>query len=472
VFDAVVIGGGIAGLTTAYDLTRAGKRVCLVEQRPRLGGLIHTEHTDGLTIEAGPDALLMQKPAAGRLCEELGLPLAPTKTPRTAYVLRDGRFIPLPPESVLGIPIAWRSIIAAAMLSPAGRSRLALDFIQPSLPSERDDDESVGAFVRRRFGDEAVRYIAQPLLGGIHVGDVDRLSLRALFPTLAEADRQPGSVLRTLAARRRPDISDPEGVFRSIPNGLSDLVAALSGHLDQSAIRTGVSVTRIEPGKDATRDSISFDAFLSSGEAIRARAIVLALPAYAIADLAAPHEPALADLCRGITYASSASITLAYRRAAVSHPLAGSGFVVPRGEKETRLLAVSFVTSKWHGRAPDDVVVLRGFAGGMLDADLLERDDEDLVDLAHDGLAPLLGLRERPFLTRVYRLWRASPQYEPGHQARVDAIERRLADHPGIYLTGSAFRGVGIPDNVSDARRTAAEVVKWLDAASAVKMGD
>jgi oxygen-dependent protoporphyrinogen oxidase len=473
-WDAVVVGGGISGLTAAYDLTRAGKRVCLVEQRPRLGGWIHTEHTDGLTIEAGPDALLMQKPAAGQLCEELGLPLVPTRRPRTAYVLRDGRLIPLPSESVLGIPIAWRSIIAAAMLSPAGRARLALDFLQPSPPrhdadeDETDDDESVGAFVRRRFGAEAVRYIAQPLLGGIHVGDVERLSLRALFPALAAADRQPDSVLRTLAARRQATAGDPEGVFRSIPNGLSDLVDALRRHLRQDAIRTGAGVTRIEPGDEA----VSFDVHLSSGEVLRGRAIVLALPAFAIAELAAPHDPVVADLCRGITYASSASITLAYRRGSVERPLIGSGFVVPRGERATRLLAVSFITSKWDGRAPDDVVMLRAFAGGVLDADLLERDDEDLVDLTHENLAPLLGLRERPFLTRVYRLWRASPQYEPGHQARVAEIERRLADHPGIYFTGSAFRGVGIPDNVADARRTAAEVVRWLGTASAVKMVD
>ena len=203
-WDAVVVGGGIAGLTAAYDLTRAGKRVCLVEQRPRLGGLIHTEHAEGLTIEAGPDALLMQKPAAGQLCEELGLPLAPTKAPRTAYVLREGRLIPLPSESVLGIPIAWRSIIAAAHALPrrprAARARLHSAFARRRTAI---DDESVGSFVRRRFGDEAVRYIAQPLLGGIHVGDVERLSLRALFPALADADRQPGSVLRTLAARRQ-----------------------------------------------------------------------------------------------------------------------------------------------------------------------------------------------------------------------------------------------------------------------------
>jgi protoporphyrinogen/coproporphyrinogen III oxidase len=468
-WDAVVVGGGISGLTAAYDLTRAGKRVCLVEQRTRLGGWIHTEHTDGLTIEAGPDALLMQKPAAGRLCEELGLPLAPTKAPRTAYVLREGRLIPLPSESVLGVPISWRSIIAAAMLSPAGRARLALDFIQPSPPRDDEHDESVGAFVRRRFGAEAVRYIAQPLLGGIHVGDVERLSLRALFPALADADRQPDSVLRTLAARRQENASDPDGVFRSIPNGLSDLVGALSRHLREDDIRAGVGVTRIEPGDEA---AVGYDVHLSSGEVLRARAIVFALPAFAIAELAAPYDPAIADLCRGITYASSASITLAYRRGSVERPLIGSGFVVPRGERQTRLLAVSFITSKWHGRAPDDVVMLRAFAGGVLDADLLERDDEDLVDLTHENLAPLLGLRERPFLTRVYRLWRASPQYEPGHQARVAEIERRLADHPGIFFTGSAFRGVGIPDNVADARRTAAEVVRWLGTASAVKMVD
>jgi protoporphyrinogen/coproporphyrinogen III oxidase len=476
-WDAVVVGGGIAGLTAAYDLTRAGKRVCLVEQRPRLGGLIHTEHAEGLTIEAGPDALLMQKPAAGQLCAELNLPLAPTKAPRTAYVLREGRLIPLPSESVLGIPIAWRSIIAAGMLSPAGRARLARDFIQPSSAPDSVEDESVGSFVRRRFGDEAVRFIAQPLLGGIHVGDVERLSLRALFPALADADRQPGSVLRTLSARRQP--GDPDGVFRSIPNGLGDLVDALSRHLEQEDTRTGAGVTRIAPAPtpasapgETAETAVSYDVSLSSGEVLHARAIVLALPAFAIAELAAPHDAELADLCRGITYASSASISLAYRRASVGHPLVGSGFVVPRGECETRLLAVSFVTSKWHGRAPDDVVVLRAFAGGVLDAELLERDDQDLIDLTHDGLAPLLGLRERPFLTRVYRLWRASPQYEPGHQARVAAIERRLADHPGIFFTGSAFRGVGIPDNVADARRTAAEVVKWLDGSSAVKMGD
>lgn len=461
-WDAIVIGGGISGLTTAYALTRAGRRVCLVEQRPRVGGLVWTEHVDGLTIEAGPDALLMQKPAAGELCAELGLPLVPTRTPRTAYVLRNGRLIPIPSESVLGVPIAWRAIIAAAMLSPAGRARLARDLVHPSPPSSPQEDESVGAFVRRRFGDEAVRYLAQPLLGGIHAGDVERLSLRALFPALADADREPGSVLRTLAARRRTP--DPEGVFRSIPRGLGDLVHALVSHLPPGTIHAGTGATRLD------RLDAGFAVHLSSGDMLQAPAVVLALPAYAIADLIAPHDHALADLCRHITYASSASITLAYRRTSVAHPLIGNGFVVPRGERETRLLAVSFVTSKWEGRAPDDVVALRGFAGGILDAELLERDDDDLAELMHAELSPLLGLRDRPFLRRVYRWWRVGPQYEVGHEARLAAIDQRIAAHRGLFLTGSAFRRVGIPDNVADARRTAAEVVRWLDAPATAKM--
>jgi protoporphyrinogen/coproporphyrinogen III oxidase len=461
-WDAIVVGGGIAGLTAAYDLASTGRRVCLIEARDRLGGLIFTEQMNGLTIEAGPDALLMQKPAAAALCAELGLTLMPVQPPRTAFVLRGRRLIPIPTDSVLGVPITWRSLAAAAMLSPAGRVRLARNFISPGPPPpSSSEDDSVGAFVRRRFGDEAVRYLAQPLLGGIHAGDVERLSLRALFPVLADADSEPGNVIHSLAARR-PHV-DPNGAFRAPSGGIGQLVEAILRRLPASAVRTGAAVTSIETGS-------CYAVRLSTGDVLQAAAIVLALPAHALADLLSPHDAIVAGHARDIRYASSATITLAYRRGSVGHSLAGSGFVVPRGERATRLLAVSWVTSKWQGRAPDDVVMVRAFVGGTLDADLLERDDDDLMDLAHADLAPLLAFGERPFLRRLYRWWRASPQYEIGHQARVKAIEDRLTQHPGLFLTGSAFRGVGIPDTVADARRTAAEVARWLDAASLAKM--
>jgi oxygen-dependent protoporphyrinogen oxidase len=507
--DVIIIGGGISGLTAAYDLARAGRQVRLVEQRTRLGGLVWTERIDGLTIEAGPDALLMQKRAAAALCGELGLPLVPTEAPRSAFILRDGRLVPIPARSVLGIPIDEAAIAEAEMLSADGRARLARDLSHPSPPAADDDDPSVGAFVRRRFGDEAVQYLAQPLLGGIHAGDVDRLSLHALFPALADADREPGSVLRTLAAHRQA--SDPDGAFRSIPTGLSDLIAALVARLPADTVRAGAGVTRIErldrhaasltplpaaaaaasadattnarpaspPDSNAT-DSNSpaatnatgtFRVHLANGDTLDAPVIVLAIPAYAIADLLDPLDGRLAGICREIDYASSASISLAYRRSAVGHALAGNGFVVPRGERATQMLAVSFVTSKWKGRAPEDVVMLRAFAGGTLDTAILDRSDDELAALAHSELAPLLGLRERPYFHRVYRWWRAGPQYTVGHLSRVAAIDDHLSRHAGLFLTGSAFRGVGLPDNIADARRVAVEVGRWLDAASTAKMG-
>jgi oxygen-dependent protoporphyrinogen oxidase len=465
--DVLIAGGGISGLTAARDLVRAGRRVRLIDARPRLGGVIATEHIEGFTIETGPDSLLMTKPAAAALCEELGLTLIPTLTPRTAFILRDGQLHAIPSGSVLGLPATPEAIEQATMLSPAGRSRLARDLTEPA-PPDAEDDESIGAVIRRRFGDEAVRYLAQPLLGGIHAGDVEHLSMRALFPRIATLDSQSGSLLQALAQQRRaaPGQADAtaDGLFRTIPSGLSTLVDALARELPAEAITLSTTITRLDSSNDEHHVT------LSNGETVRARSIILALPAYTIASLVTPFDTALATLCDAIGYSSSATITLCYQRDDVNHALNGSGFVVPRGEAATRLLAASFITSKWPNRAPADMVMLRAFAGGTLDADLLDRDDRDLATLAHDDLAPLLRLRARPQFAKVYRLMRAGPQYDIGHLARVAAIEQRLAHHPGLFIAGSGFRGIGIPDTVADARTVAEQVDRWLGVKAADKM--
>jgi protoporphyrinogen/coproporphyrinogen III oxidase len=493
VTDVLIAGGGISGLAAARDLARAGRRVRLIEARARLGGVIATEQIEGATVEAGPDSLLMTKPSAASLCDELGLTLVPTLTPRTAFILREGRLHAIPSGSVLGLPATPDAIEQASTLSPAGRARLAQDLTDPAPPAaDAGDDESIGAIMRRRFGDEAVRFIVQPLLGGIHAGDVERLSMRALFPRVAALDREPGSLLRALrdqraasrgtaprddaradAARRADrdagaDNEDAQGgLFRSLPNGLGGLVAAIARDLPPDAVTLGAALARLEPATGerlpapAAADA-RFVATLSNGDTIHARAIILALPAYSIASLTAPFDNTLATHCRALPYSSSATITLAYRRADVEAPLAGTGFVVPRGEATTRLLAASWVTSKWAGRAPADMVMLRAFAGGIFDRDLLDREDDELIALAHDDLAPLHRLRARPQFARVYRWLDAGPQYEVGHLARVAAIEQRLVHHPGLFVTGSAFRGIGIPDTVADARRVAEQVHRWL----------
>ena len=449
--DVAVVGGGMAGLAAAYELKCRAASFVLIEAAPRLGGVVRTEHTGGFTLDAGPDSLLVQKPAALDLCRELGLGsrLLSTLEPRTAYVLR-GRLRPLPRASVLGIPTAVAPWVASRLLSPAGRLRFAADLV---LPRGDGSDESVGNFFRRRFGAEAVEYIAEPLLAGIHAGDVDRLSMPALFPRFVEAERDCGSVIRAFRRRHRNAPPPAGGMFRSLPGGIAELVAALAATLPPAAARCGTRAV-------ALSGSSPYTVHLAGREPIRARCVILATPAHVTADLVGSLDERLAALCAEIPYTSTATVLLAYPRSAVRRRPRGSGFVVPRRERAIPLMAGSWVTSKWPGRAPEGQVLLRGFLGGVRDPRVDERPDDDLIDRTHATFAGLLGLSRRPHLARVYRWRRANPQHNVGHLARVAAIEARLRGRPGLFVTGAGFRGVGIPDCVADGRATAREAAE------------
>jgi len=325
------------------------------------------------------------------------------------------------------------------------------------VPPKRDDaDESIGAFMRRRFGDEATTYLAEPLLAGIHAGDVDRLSVRALFPRLVDAERKHGSLLR---AFRRPVSHQPsavshDGAFKSLPGGLSEMVNALVEHLGAEHVRVNTAVAAISGHGP-------FTVRTSGGDAIEARAVVIATPAYVTAPLLRDRDEEIARLAGEISYASAATVSLAFTRSDVRHPLTGSGFVVPRVEN-TGILAASWLSSKWPHRAPEDRVLMRAFLGGARDPRALERSDDELIKTSLAALTPLLGIERQPLLTRVYRWERGNAQHEVGHLDRIAAIDRALAQHPGLFVTGSGFRGVGIPDCVADARATAKQVDAWL----------
>ena len=454
--DVAVIGGGLAGLTLARDVHRRGRSLVVLEAGSRLGGVIRSEHVEGVLVEGGPDAMLTQKPAALALCRELGLAdeIVATESPRTAFVLTGGRLHAFPPDTRLGLPLTRAAAEGLTMLTPEERARVARDFDEPALPPSAGD-ESVGAFTTRRFGDAFTRRIAQPLLGGIHAGDVDRLSLRALFPPLADADAAGGSVLATLAARA--GAPDGEGAFRGLRGGMGQLPAALLRALPGAAVRTREAVAWITPGKP-------YRVVGAGGLEIAARAVVLAVPAAVAARLVAPFDATLAQACAQLRAVSSATITLGYPRDRVSHPCIGMGFIVPRGEA-TRLLAVSWVSSKWAGRAPRDWVVMRAFAGGAFDADVLETSDERLVAQTHADLAAIHDISGLPIFARLHRWTDASPQYDVGHLARIARIGEQQGQTPGLFLTGSAYRGVGMPDVIADARATADRVCQWLDAA-------
>jgi oxygen-dependent protoporphyrinogen oxidase len=453
VLDAIVVGGGIAGLAAGFELQRRGLDVRVLEASERTGGVIATERFDGWVVDAGPDSLLVQKPAAVALCRELGIAgrLVPTLTPRTAFVLRNGRLHPIVEGSFLGFPISARALALSSLFTVAGRLRMAAEVAIPRRGN--DEDESVAAFVRRRFGQEAVDYIADPLLAGIHAGDVDRLSIRALFPKLVDAERQHGSVIRAFRALRVTP--SPQGAFVSLPGGLAELVEATVAALAPGTVVCGARATEVK------RDH-AYAVETTVGQ-LHARSIVLAVPAYTAGALLRSFDTTLAARCERVSYASTATVAFGYRRDQIAHPMRGSGFVVPRVERRS-LMAGTWVSSKWPDRAPSGHVLLRGFLGGGRDPHRLERRDAELIDTAREELTELLGIDGAPVFARLYRWTRQSPQFEVGHQQRLAAIEEGLRAIPGVFVAGSGFRAIGIPDCIADGREMGARAATFVTA--------
>jgi oxygen-dependent protoporphyrinogen oxidase len=455
--DVAIVGGGIAGLTAAWELSRRRMSFVVLERAPRAGGVIVSEELDGFTIDGGPDSLLIQKREGIALCEELGLGgrLVATKQPRIAYIQRGGRLHALPAASVLGIPTSVGPFVRTGLFTWPGKLRMGAELFVP--PRRTDDDESIGAFMTRRFGREATTFLAEPLLAGIHAGDVDRLSMKALFPRLFEAEKQHGSLLRAFR-NPEPRTANPDGAFKSLPGGLGELVRTLVRAIGEQNVCTNNGVVSIGGGGPFV--------VRTARDTVDARAVIVAAPAYVVGALMRDRDRELADLCTQIPYASAATVALAFRRDAIGHPLNGSGFVVPRAE-HAGILAASWLSSKWPHRAPGDGhALLRTFAGGARDPQALEKSDAELVALSLNALRPLLGINGTPLFTRVYRFERGNAQHEVGHLTRGAAIDRLLLSHPGLFVTGSGFRGVGIPDCVADARKTAGQAAAWLTTAN------
>ncbi len=462
----VVVGGGISGLAAAHRAVELARErgvavdLTLLESRERLGGTIETERVDGFLVESGPDSFLSEKPWALALCRRLGVEGRLVRTDdryRKTFVWFRGRLHALPDGFQLLAPTRFRPFVTSRLFSWPGKARMALDLILPRggglLPRGGGDDETLGAFVRRRLGREALERVAQPLVAGIYTADPDELSLGATMPRFLELERRERSLIlglwRASRRAREPGTSGARwSLFVTFAGGMGELIDTLATRLPAGAVALKRPVTGLQRGdgrwRVATADGV-----------VDADRVILAAESHAAARVLRGVDPALAELLGGIGYSSAATVSLGWRRADVPHPLDGFGFVVPRIEGRD-VLAATFSSVKYPGRAPEGHVLIRAFLGGALGAGALEADDDALARRAREELRLALGITAPPVLTRVHRHPASMPQYAAGHLARVDTIERRLAALPGLFLAGGAYRGVGIADCVRSGE-TAAE---------------
>jgi oxygen-dependent protoporphyrinogen oxidase len=425
--NVAVVGGGITGLTAAYRAAQAGHRVTLFEAGDRLGGKLITSEFDGRPVDEGPDAFLARVPHAVELCRELGLAdelVAPATG--QAFVWTRGRLRPLPEGLVLGVPTDLPALARSGILSWAGMARAGLDVVLPA--SRLGDDPSVAAVVTARFGREASERLVEPLLGGIHAGRADGLSLASTAPQLAASQHR--SMLLGLRGTR-PSLDGP--VFLSLQGGMGRLAECLAERIEQAGVdvRLGHPLAAL-PAADM---------------------VVLTTPARATAALLDPVSPDAAAELRRIPHASVVLATLAYPAHAFPAPLAGSGFLVPRVDGKL-MTACSFGSNKWPHWSRPGQVVLRVSAGRAGDERAMALSDEDVVAALHTELGQALGVTSPPTARRVTRWVDGFPQYAPGHAARVARIEAALArDAARVRLAGAALHGVGIPACIASASR-------------------
>ncbi|MFZ5817071.1 MAG: protoporphyrinogen oxidase [Bacillota bacterium] len=461
----LIAGGGITGLSAAWNILKRAKaagrspQIILVEKEKRLGGKTQTQVVDGMIVEEGPDSVIAYKPWAVQLAKELGLETVGTNPNiRTTYIMHNGRLESLPVGMQIMIPTEVWPFLKTRLLSPWGKLRAGLE---PFMPIRKtDEDESIGSFVGRRFGQEVLENVAGPLMGGIYGGDFGAVSMKATFPRFLQMEREGGSLLLQGWRNKENKPKGPTGsAFVTVKGGLNRLVNELISRMEgQVRFLTGVSLTGLVRGPEGK----GYVAGLDNGERIEAEAVVLALPAYVAASLVKEYLPEVASELNAIPYHNSVVAAMAFHRKEVDHPLNASGFLVPAREP-TVVTACTWVSSKWPHATPEDKVLIRCFIGRGNEAkDWTREPDEVIIGHARKELEQIMGLKAEPFFTRVFKWPRAMPQYRVGHLDRMDRVERLMQQTPGLYVAGAAFRGVGLPDCVREGSQAAEKAAKHL----------
>jgi protoporphyrinogen/coproporphyrinogen III oxidase len=440
---ALIIGGGISGLSAAYYLSKAGIRPTLLERNPRVGGVIQTSVQQGCVLEEGPDGFMAAKPWAMNLIRELGLAdqvIGSNDHSRITYIVKKGKLIPMPDGLMMMVPTRFLPLAETHLFSWCAKIRIVLEiFRQP--PHGPQPDRSVYEFLLDHYGEESIDYLAEPLLAGVYGGDPREMSVNSVLKRFVEIESKYGSLTRGALAEPRPP--NPGGSFlQTLKGGLGQLIQALRPSAD--ILQADVETVESTPAGFRIR---------ANGDWLEAEHVVLATPAGDSARVLATLRPELAGLLAGIPYTTSITLALGYRKNTFDHPLQGHGFLVPKIERKL-MFGCTWVGNKFDYRVPANMVVLRCFLG----ADAMPLSDEAVVDAARAELRSIMGLEAEPVFHNVARWPNSMAQYTVGHEKRIARIEELVRRIPGLYLAGNAYHGIGIPDCVRMGQEAATQI--------------
>ncbi|MBI5407737.1 MAG: protoporphyrinogen oxidase [Nitrospirae bacterium] len=459
-----IVGGGLSGLATACALL--GKKeefdVSVLESEPRPGGKIWTDKADGFLCEKGANGFLDNKPRTLELCKSLGLdPLRSNENAKKRYIFLNGKLNALP-ES----PLAF---IKSELLSWGGKLRILLEYNAPKGP----DDETVADFIMRRLGSEALEKLIDPMTSGIYAGDPYRMSIKSCFPRIKELEQQYGGLLKALIKIRKEKKDElrvksqestqnsklqtpskvsvaPGGALTSFYNGAQTLTDALAGKLGDR-VHLGVSVYGI------VKDKGRYQLYTSRNN-VEADVVILAAPAYASAEILKDFDGELSKTLSDIPYPHVSVVCFGYKKEKVGHALNGFGFLVPHIEGK-KILGTLWDSSIFPNRASEGYALLRTMVGGAKSPEMAMLEDDRIISLVFDELKPILSFKTEPDLIRIYRWEKAIPQYLLGHGRKLSFIEERLKSYPGLYITGNAYRGIGMNDCVENGYKLADEII-------------
>lgn len=459
----IVIGGGITGLAAAYYLNKEVKEkslpieIKLIEASNRLGGVIETVKQDGFVIEKGPDSIIARKKSGLELIEELGLKdKVISNIAGKSYILVKGKLHTMPEGSFMGIPTQVGPFVFSGLFSPLGKLRAAGDFVLPK--GKPHSDQSIGGFFRRRLGDEVVENLIEPLLAGIYAGDIDKLSLMSLFPNFYQMEQEHRSLVlglkKTMPAppktKKQPS---KKGMFISLSTGLEEIVKQLEIRLG-GIILKGTAVNKIE------RKENTYLVSLSNGIVEEAASVIVAADHFHAQKMLAHYS--FMDSFKDMPSTSVANVAMAFHKSAIKQDIDGTGFVVSRNN-EHRITACTWTHKKWPGSSPDDMALLRCYLGKPNDQDVVGLSDEEIIDIVLKDLNKTMNITEKPVFHVITRWKNSMPQYTVGHKERMKHVKDSLANElPGVFLAGSSFEGVGIPDCINQGKASMHKVLNFL----------